>query len=117
LLAIYILTSKKINNKEVLLPLSLVSIFTNTFNIIVRLKIGTQVNTKEIFELIIKDDELIKDFDMYINEINEFNLLYDFLNNIEQNLEKINNEYTIIILKSILKKIGAGDFQDKLLIN
>ncbi len=115
LIASYIKVLSKIPEaQKLLVPLSIVIIFANVYNQMININNFGGVNTNEIFNIINQSKDLEKFFTKYLKILKELDLLYDFLRELENGLNQINENYIKKILKIILDN---GLYSEKLLID
>jgi len=79
-IAFYIGTSQRVRQtKDLLIPLSIIYIFTEIYNQYIQLYGIRQVDISEIFQIISEDKNLHSDIVKNLEVLKELNIIYDFL--------------------------------------
>jgi len=112
-IASYIRILPKIQQaKYLLIPISIISIFTDTYNQSVQINGIGQVNISEIFQIIFQDKNLHNNIEESLEVLKELDIIYDFLEKLES--IQIDDDFTTLILEIILEQ---GLYTDKILID
>ena len=112
IIASYIKIAQKVSEtKNLLIPLSFITIFTNLYGQSIQINNFGHVQLNEIFNI---ENNFEDSFVKYVEILQELNILYDFLIKIDESQNQLKNNYTIKLLKTILEN---NLYYEKMLID